>query len=773
MDTMTATQAIVSEVAAAPVKARWRWLPLVTAAAVTVVVLLATHTAVVDIARYAGYWAWSIVLPGTLVYRALRRKAHSLVDDLAMGAALGLALEIAAMALLSVTGLRALIPVWPVLAILPTLAIPAARRRLLARGGIRPSLAWSWSVVGVYLFLLGYLTGAFLVPVDVHPATAQAYHIDLVYFLSIMGESKHHFPLETPWTAGDPLSYHWFSYAHMGMGSLVSGVDAPTVLFRLALPPLFALAVVLMSVVGWRVSARPWVGVGAAALTFVVGEASIGSLATGTLGGEVAYTLWSSPSVVYSYVVGLAIIVLMVDQLRREPDTYLKAGPLALLAIFVLAAPGAKSTVVPVTLCAVGLVCLVQLLTRRFTVFPWLAAGLLLVAQLLALAVLYRFQSFGVAVAPLRTVRDMLPPSAPCLLGAAYTPTASCELSLAPDPTWPAWRVVVAYVTALAGIGIYWGARLAGIPVAWWSRHGKRGLTEWFLLGGLVGGFVAVLVLSHPSLSQLFILRSGILFGTLLSAMGVAAVVDRLSIAPRTFAALAVGAAAIVVAVWGVLCLKYGAEGNVNGDQFFRVFRLALALGAIVLAILVAGLFLGRRHPRWRAHSRMGALLVILTAGLMGLPADAHSYPNMRGFYHQNVSAVQQEAAAWIRTNTSADDLLATNEHCVAPPPYEPPYNQCLNLSYWLSAWSERRVLLESWGYGVETRPFGPYPDMALQTSNDEVFSNPTQATLAWMLGRGVRTLVVDRRFGTESPQLATFAQLRWQRDYLAIYTLA
>jgi hypothetical protein len=454
----------------------------------------------------------------------------------------------------------------------------------------------------------------------------------------------------------------------------------------------------------------------------------------------------------------------MVDQLRRDPSAYLKPGRLILLSLFLLAAPGAKSTVLPVTLCAVGLVCLVQLVTRRLTVFPWLAAGLVLVAQLLGMALLYRFQSFGLTVAPLRTVRDLL----------------------TLDPNWSPLRTGVAYVIAVAGFLLFWGARLAAAPAAFWSRR-DRGLTEWFLLGGLVGGFAAALVLHHPSLSQLFILRSGILFGTILSAMGVAALVDRLKLTPRSVVALVVGAAAVVVVLWGALYLRYGAHQaahagrlrryllavGLSGDnQFFRVFLLGVPLVAVALAIAAAGVLFRRRLARWRGHLRLGALLIVLTGGLMCLPADAYWYPNMSNGYHQIVSATQQDAAAWIRANTSVDDLLATNEHCVTPPPYPPPYNICLNLSYWLSGWSERRVLLESWGYGTVQLPFGPYPDAKFQSMNDGVFSDPTAEGVQWMRDHGVHTLVVDRRYGRESPSLATFAKLRWQRDYLAIYTI-
>jgi len=40
--------------------------------------------------------AIGVVVPGTLVYRALRGPVHTLVEDIAMGAAVGLVLELAA-----------------------------------------------------------------------------------------------------------------------------------------------------------------------------------------------------------------------------------------------------------------------------------------------------------------------------------------------------------------------------------------------------------------------------------------------------------------------------------------------------------------------------------------------------------------------------------------------------------------------------------------------------------------------------------------------------
>ena len=86
-----------------------RWSAALTATLTVIVMLLAVGTPVLDIARYAAYVLWCLVLPGTLVYRVLRRHRHSLVDDLALGLALGLALEVAAWALFSLVGAQGLL----------------------------------------------------------------------------------------------------------------------------------------------------------------------------------------------------------------------------------------------------------------------------------------------------------------------------------------------------------------------------------------------------------------------------------------------------------------------------------------------------------------------------------------------------------------------------------------------------------------------------------------------------------------------------------------
>src|SRR4051794_22880390 len=94
----------------APARARpttvRRWLPFAVALCASAGILVAAGTPVVDLVRYAAYATLAVALPGTLVYRSLRRTPHTLVEDVALGLAVGLGLEVGAWALFSWLDLR-------------------------------------------------------------------------------------------------------------------------------------------------------------------------------------------------------------------------------------------------------------------------------------------------------------------------------------------------------------------------------------------------------------------------------------------------------------------------------------------------------------------------------------------------------------------------------------------------------------------------------------------------------------------------------------------
>ena len=210
-----------------------RWLPLGVAVAFMAGILLRAGTSPLDLLRYAAYVVASILVPGTLVYRSLRRTARSLVEDLAMGAAVGLTLEIGGWALFSTLDLRGVIWLWPLLVLIPYAAVPRLRRHWWVRPDQyegAAALGWSWTISGVVCFWTAYLAMVFLDRNPIVPTSnGTLQYLDLAYQLSLAGEAKHHFPVDLPQVAGDPLYYHWFAYGHMAMSSMVGHIDLPVV----------------------------------------------------------------------------------------------------------------------------------------------------------------------------------------------------------------------------------------------------------------------------------------------------------------------------------------------------------------------------------------------------------------------------------------------------------------------------------------------------------------------------------------------------------------
>jgi len=127
------------------------------------------------------------------------------------------------------------------------------------------------------------------------------------------------------------------------------------------------------------------------------------------------------------------------------------------------------------------------------------------------------------------------------------------------------------------------------------------------------------------------------------------------------------------------------------------------------------------------------------------------------------------DAARWVRTHSSPDDVLATNVHCRAVVD-----GHCDSRSFWLSAYAERRVLVEGWGFAPRVAALGaytPFWDQDLLRRNDEAITAPTADGLRDLRDRyGVRWLVVDRSVGVESPALAVLARLRFANDRMAVY---
>ncbi|KXK62498.1 hypothetical protein AWW66_08070 [Micromonospora rosaria] len=737
-----------------------RWAPALVGYAVVATALLATGTPPVALARWTGYALLAVLLPGTLVYRALRRRPHTLVEDLAMGAAFGLVLELAAWAVTVGLGAPGWLRLWPLAVVLPFAAVPGLRRHWRPTGYARVPAGWAWSVTAVLAGFTLYLVESFLRVNPVLPTEeGQAQYIDLAFQLSIAGAATHQMPPQVPQVAGEPLHYHWFGFAHLAASSLVSGVDLPTVFFRLAVPALCALAVVLVAVVGWRITGRPYAGVAAAVLMFAVGEFGYENGLRQLFGTQVTFIVWGSPSMTYSWVLLLPLLAALgevVGRARGVTVPPLGRGAWALAAGFLAASTGAKASSVPVVLAALGLVAVVLTATRRRLPRAVLAAaGLTLAAQLFATAVLFAFVSHGVTVEPLAGLRGYV--------GDGVDRPAAVTGLL--------WLVVL--VAFLLNLQL----RLAGAVAVLRYRRWRPEPVQVFLLGGALAGPAVYLLVAHPGSSNQYFLRAGFTFGVILSAWGWAEVVDRAGLARRG-RLLLVGAAAGFAVLLTAYQWRFPASGPTQGYGGV----LPLLVWAAVLTLLALLLALGwpALVGRWPGLAgRGGAVLLtgVLVAGAPGLVLDAaaaRTYPNGGAYAVVPMPASRVEAARWVRAHSAPGDVLATNVHCwrVVDDRW------CDARSFWLSGYAERSVLVEGWAFAPRMvgRPGGPYAafwDPDRLRANDAAFTAPTEAGLADLRDRyGVRWLVVDRSVELESPDLPELADLRYDTTRMAVYRL-
>ncbi len=745
------TETTMQRTAATPV----RWTPFTVTVLFCGAILLRAGTSPLDLLRYAGYATLAVVAPGTLVYRAMRRRPHTLVEDLAMGAAVGLALEVAAWALFSVANQRGWVWLWPLLIFVPYIAIARLRRHWYPRGFQTVPLAWSWTVAGVICFFAAYLAIVFLDRNPILPTSdATLQYLDLPYQLSLAGEATHRFPVDLPQVAGDPLYYHWFAYVHMAMTAMVGHIDLPVVALRLAIPALCALSILLTGVVAWRVSRRPYVGAIAAVLFFAVGEFNFIDPVPQLFGTQVTFVIWHGMSMIYSWALLIALIAPVAEVVRRAAGSLvddpppLGPGAYGVAAILLFASSGAKASSLPVVAAALAFTFAVLLIARRRV--PWRVVWIGLIsaaAQFFAIAVIFRFQTYGLAYGPLQGL-------SPFWTHAPGRPHALVVLGV--------------WVAFLLNMEL----RTAGIVALPWVRRLRLEPEQWFLLGGAIAGPAIYLVFNQTSSGNQYFTRAGFTFGVMLSAWGFAEVCERarLSAAARN-ALIAFAAAFSVVLVW--VQLTYAGPQS-PGDSFsplVPLLRWASVLAVVAFIGSVAWWLTARARPGLRGRGGVVLLTAILVAGAPGLIMDEVKqlrHPNGGAYTPVPLPASRVDAARYVRDHSQPTDVVATNVHCLQ-------YfgDICDPRSFWLSAYAERSVLVEGWGFAprLASDLFKPFWDPQRLALNDAAFASPTAELLAKLRDTyDVHWLVVDRTVSTESPSLARYATKVYDTGRMAVY---
>lgn len=712
-----------------------------------------------DMARFAGYVGLGIALPGLLWIRAVYRPALTLTEGLALGATLGYAAEVLIYIPARALGAPLLVLAWPVGTYALFLAVPRLRRHWRRRARVRPApLWWSWSLALTVMYLVVWTAVNFFRTQALTWPALGASFVDMPFHLALVGEVKHHMPPMVPTVAGEPLVYHWFVYAHLAATSWVTGVEPLVLLFRLAVLPMLAALVVLLALIGRRVTGSRAGSLGALAATILV---TAPSLYLGSTAGVFTWKTvqsWSSPTQTFGALLFAPIVLLLIDQFegrQRSRHTW------TLLAVFLLAVMGAKATYLPLLTAGLAAVVLVEAVRwfwvpRRLLVALAMAGTTLLFAQF----VFFGGVRQGIVLDPLSIMRVTLGnlagrDAAAVTAGAALGVTLLC--------------VLCAAITWCGVLGLLCRPRLLLRPAVVLA------------LGMAVAGLGAALLLGHPHLSQGYFLQAPYPYVAMVAVLGLVTVVRRARLGVRQIAVAVVAGVAAVYAIRMVFAVRVPLEPGRADFALYAPYLALLGVAALAgVALLAAG----------RGRLRALALVVCLVTAA-GTPA-AWATRVLPGTYRSPMSAPPNPngtptapmipkgvlaAGRWLRANSAPGDLVATNAHCRWG--YE---NPCDSRVFWATALTERRMLVEGWAYTatnmdswrdgevVENRPFW---DQDRLQANDEVFQAPSPQTVRRLRdGYGVRWLFADHRRMRPGTHLWAHAKLRFRSGDYGVYEL-
>jgi hypothetical protein len=300
-----------------------------------------------------------------------------------------------------------------------------------------------------------------------------------------------------------------------------------------------------------------------------------------------------------------------------------------------------------------------------------------------------------------------------------------------------------------------------------WLRHGPGLVRQaWPVLAVAAGVVLAVALVAGAS-------PRVALQVSLFACVAAAAVGGAVSLfAPR----LGLRAAGVAWAL-GLLLLGAPLVALLRGAS---VGRAALAT-ALMLAAVVAGLFLLRGRSELRTGFAGAVVGGVLILGILNTPLDW--FPKLAGraldgkaVYNQEYSGLTSglyDGLTWIRDHTSPNAVLAVNNHSLSPDQSDSKY-------FYYSAFAERRVELESWDYSEQTIRQGyfslpaaltPFPRrLALANA---VFHRGDERALR-TLGRefDVRYLVADKVHGSVSPVFPELVPRVFSNDDIDVYAI-
>ena len=362
-----------------------------------------------DAVLYLAYEAGFVVIPGWLAYRALTRQAGDRYGS-SPWAGPSATCSRSSRSCSPPRSPRGLFLAYPLVVGLPALAVMRSRRppAVPLDSALPPPRSFAWLLAAVCIAAVTYISLAYFPTAPLPGQESVNYFPDYPRWIAIAADAKHHWPIEDPSVAGEPLPYHYFVYVHMAAASQVTGLDLPLVFLRLFILPL-AVLLVLELVVAGRSFAQRLCGLIAACLAFFIGELRLDPgqtfLAQTPFGLSFIY-LFRSPSFLLGMVVFVPLIILLGERLTARGSS--RVGDWLLVIIFMVGASDAKITILPLVLGALVLYAGSRwILERRVGVAVLVAIGLTLVISGAVYLLQYQGHSSGLGLNAFATFDDM------------------------------------------------------------------------------------------------------------------------------------------------------------------------------------------------------------------------------------------------------------------------------------------------------------------------------------------------------------------------------
>ena len=595
---------------------------------------------------------FSLVIPGSLVLETIRFKTSGFLENIVLGTSIAAGLVLLVHPLMGFSGLGKFTFL---LFIIIGIVLIITRFRSFSFTVKNLNLRLSF-LISFLLIPFGIWVGRQADVVPIKDFDNFSVPPDIYHHLSIAAEIGNHGPAIFPYVAGSGVSlqYHWGAFS---LGSFLNAGDLislPIAMFRVEFILLSFLLLALLFFTGKFVGKSNLAG-GVAALFGVltiypsyeisdglrvplIRTGSISQLAAGVFlvaALRIFFQICESKKINYFHL-GLLSILVMATTLSKGPTGLLLLGIIGLTAMIYIFS---KEIKFGLNLIISPLIGFALILPVIFTFGPTKSSGMSLwISPLTSVKTILGYYGEPVSSRNILILSIVLAVS--CL-----TPFLILLLNLNKKPTY---LIPLIVASAIGTLGLF-------IFEAW-------GNSQWFIyypVGLLIAISLSTILpsvinnFSNIQLVMLIIL--GLFFQNVVH-----------------------------------LLLRNWFEPNVLNFGALWVVSVAYIFFASLLISLVI----------WKLgiyQSLIAASITILFIGVFSAlnHKDVYPYPVSNYEHPWSITKGTYKAASFIKENSSKDDVVATNRHCVGPEES----NTCISRVFTISALAERRTFVEGWAY--------------------------------------------------------------------------